>query len=137
LRVVLDTNVLISAIVFGGIPRKILETVYRGELSSYFSAAIIDELKAVLERPKFGFPSEILQTILSELYNIGIFITPKSRVDLLTEDPDDNRILECAVEADATFLITGDSHLLNLERYNNISIMSPAEYLTIYTQNHT
>jgi putative PIN family toxin of toxin-antitoxin system len=80
MKVVLDTNVLISAIVFGGKPRNILEAVLRGELTLFISEFIIDELKAVLKKPKCGFPSEVIQTILSELHTVGTFVAPSERI---------------------------------------------------------
>jgi len=135
MKVVLDTNVLISAIVFGGKPRKILEAVFRGELTLFLSEYILDELKAVLERPKFGFPSEVIRTVLSELRAIGNYITPSKQILEIQEDTDDNRIIECAVEANANYIIPGDTHLLNLKQYQNVKVVSPDEYLTIHTGN--
>ena len=129
MRVVLDTNVLISAVVFGGKPRMILEAVFRGEATLFFSSHIIDELRGVLERPKFGFPSEMIQTILSELYAVGNFVAPSERIFQVQEDPDDNRILECAIEANANYIVSGDAHLLDLKHYQNVRIVSPDEYL--------
>jgi putative PIN family toxin of toxin-antitoxin system len=135
MKVVLDTNVLISAIAFGGKPRQILEAVFRGEIALFLSEYILDELKAVLERPKFGFPSEVILTILSELHTIGTFVTPSTRILEIQEDTDDNRIIECAVAARANYIISGDTHLLNLKQYQNVRIVSPDEYLAIQSGN--
>ena len=135
MKIVLDTNVLISAIVFGGKPRKILEAVSRGELTLFLSEYILDELKAVLQRPKFGFPSEVIRTILSELHTIGNIVTPSKRIFEIQEDPDDNRIIECAVEGSANYIVSGDTHLLNLKQYQNVRVVSPDEYLVILSEN--
>ena len=135
MKIVLDTNVLISAIVFGGKPRKILEAVFRGELTLFLSEYILDELKAVLQRPKFGFPSEVIRTILSELHTIGNIVTPSKRIFEIQEDPDDNRIIECAVEGSANYIVSGDTHLLNLKQYQNVRVVSPDEYLVILSEN--
>ena len=134
MKIVLDTNVLISAIVFGGKPRKILESVIRGELTLFLSEDILDELKAVLQRPKFGFPSEVIRIILAELHTIGAIVTPSKRISAIQEDPDDNRILECAVEGSAKYIVSGDTHLLNLRQYLNIRIVSPDEYLVVLSE---
>jgi len=131
MKIFLDTNVLISAIVFGGKPRKILEAVFRGELKLFLSEYILDELKAVLRRPKFGFPSEVIRTILSELHAIGNIVTPSKRIFEIEEDPDDNRVIECVVEGSAHYIVSGDTHLLNLKQYQNIKVVSPDEYLVI------
>ncbi len=135
MKVVLDTNVLISAIVFGGNPRNILEAILRGEAKLFFSEYILDELKGVLQRPKFGFPSEVIQTILSELNANGhVVVKPLAHICEIQEDADDNRILECAIEASANYIISGDTHLLNLKKFRNIRVVSPAEYLKITSE---
>ena len=134
MKIVLDTNVLISAIVFGGKPRKILEAVIRGELTLFLSEGILDEIGAVLQRPKFGFPAEVIRTTLSELHTIGTIVTPSKRIFEIQEDPDDNRIVECAVEGSANYIVSGDTHLLNLREYQNIRIVSPDEYLVILSE---
>lgn len=134
MKVVLDTNVLISAIVFGGNPRKILEAILNGEPKLFFSENILDELKGVLQRPKFGFQAEVIQAILSELNAIGHLIKPLSHVREIQEDADDNRILECAIEVSANYIISGDTHLLSLKKYRNIRVVSPAEYLKIISE---
>ena len=71
MRIVLDTNVLISALMFGGNPRTILEKVIRGDIELYLSEAIISELGEVLKRPKFGLPLSIVNQIISELSAIS------------------------------------------------------------------
>lgn len=134
MKVVIDTNVLISSIVFGGNPRKIMEAILRGEPKLFFSEYILDELKGVLQRPKFGFPAEVIQTILSELNAIGHVVTPLAHIHEIQEDVDDNRILECAIEASANYIISGDTHLLKLKKYRNIRVVSPAEYLKITSE---
>ena len=134
MRVVLDTDVLISAIVFGGNPRKLLEAILRGEPKLYLSDFILDELKGVLQRPKFGFPPDVIRSIITELNAIGFVVSPSERIRKIKEDPSDNRILECAVEAEADYIISGDIHLLNLKVYRDIKVTGPAEYLEIYSK---
>lgn len=134
MKVVLDTNVLISAIVFGGNPRNILEAILRGEPKLFFSEYILDELKGVLQRPKFGFPAEVIQTILSELNAIGHVVKSLAHIREIQEDAGDNRILECAIEASANYIISGGTHLLNLKKYRNIRVVNPAEYLKITSE---
>ena len=129
LKVVLDTNVLISAILFGGKPRQILEKAIRGEIRLCLSEPILEELKGVLQRPKFDYSPEMIQFILTELMGIADFVNPSETIDVVLEDPDDNRILECGVEAGANYIITGDSHLLKLSRYLNIEVLNVAAFL--------
>ena len=129
LRVVLDTNVLISAILFGGKPRKILEKAIRGEIRLCLSEPILEELKGVLQRSKFDYSPEMIQIILTELTGVSDFVNPSKTIDVVLEDPEDNRILECAEEAEANYIITGDFHLLKLSRYRNIEVVNAVAFL--------
>jgi putative PIN family toxin of toxin-antitoxin system len=129
LKVVLDTNILISAILFGGKPRQILEKAIRGEIRLCLSEPILEELKGVLQRSKFGYSPEMIQFIFTELTGIADFVNPSERIDVVLEDPEDNRILECAVEGKANYIISGDSHLLKLNRYRNIEVLDAAAFL--------
>lgn len=95
-RVVLDTNVLISAILFGGAPREVLELVINGTIDCSLSLPILDELRDVLCRPKFGFSPEQSLRVLEELCAVCDVIQPVERIPILASDPDDTMILECA-----------------------------------------
>ena len=128
-RIVLDTNVLISAILFGGKPRRVLDLVVSGLTDCTLSVAILDELKDVLQRPKFGFPADVCFHLIEALQGVCDIISPSIRVDVIRSDPDDNRILECAKEANAHFIVSGDSHLINLGVFEQITIVTPADYL--------
>lgn len=128
-RIVLDTNVLISAILFGGKPRRVLDLVISGSVDCTLSTAILDELKDVLQRPKFGFSADVCFHIIEELHGACDIISPSVSVDVIRSDPDDDRILECAVDAQAHFIVSGDPHLLDLGKFEKIRILSPADYL--------
>jgi putative PIN family toxin of toxin-antitoxin system len=128
-RIVLDTNVIISAILFGGNPRRILDLVISGSVDCTLSLAILDELRDVLQRPKFGFSADLCLHITEELHSVCDIISPSVRVDAIRSDPDDNRILECAIEARAHYIVSGDPHLLELGAFKGIRIISPADYL--------
>ncbi len=129
LRVVLDTNVLISAILFGGKPRQILEKAIRGEIRLCLSEPILEEVKGVLKRPKFDYSPEMIQIILTELTGIADIVNPSETIHVVLEDPDDNRILECAVEARVNYVVTGDLHLLKLSMYRDTEILNTAAFL--------
>jgi len=129
LRVVLDTNVLISGILFGGKPRQILEKAIRGEIRLCLSDPILEELKGVLQRSKFDYSPEMIQFILTELAGIAEFVNPSETINIVAEDPEDNRILECAVEGKASYIITGDLHLLKLSRYLGIEVLNATAFL--------
>ncbi|MBA7617882.1 hypothetical protein ES703_25200 [subsurface metagenome] len=128
-KVVLDTNVIISAIIFGGKPRAVLESAMRGNIRLCISEEILDETERVLKRPKFNYPSEIIKLITNELTFIGDSITPSQKISLIKSDPADNKVLECALEADADYIITGDTHLLGLGSFEKIKIVTPAQFI--------
>jgi len=129
LRVVLDTNVLISAILFGGKPRQILEKAIRGKIRLCLSEPILEELKGVLQRSKFDYSPEMIQFILTELVGIADLVNPSETLNVVLEDPEDNRIPECAVGAKANYIISGDFHLLKLSRYRNIEVVNAFAFL--------
>jgi len=128
-RIVLDTNVLISAILFGGPPREALKLVISGTVDCSLSIAILDELRDVLRRPKFGFSPEQSFNVLEELHAVCDIINPMVKINVITEDHDDNKILECAVEAKSAFIVSGDRHLLDLIEFRGIKILTPSAYL--------
>ena len=129
LHVVLDTNVLISALLFGGAPRAILEMIIAGSVGCSLSSAILDEFRDVLQRPKFGFSSQQALAIVEELCSLCEIVSPSLKVSVVKADPDDDRVIECALEAKAGIIVSGDAHLLELKTHKGIRIMSPGDFL--------
>jgi putative PIN family toxin of toxin-antitoxin system len=128
-RIVLDTNVLISAIVFGGRPREVLAKVIAGTFTMAISAEMLAEFQWVLEGRKFRYPGAIVQNIVTELLSVSELVRPAMKVEQIKADPADNRILECALESRATCIVTGDRHLLELGEYEGIPILDVAAFL--------
>jgi len=131
-KVVLDTNVLISAIAFKGKPREVFNKVLKGQMQLAISEDILNEMEGVLSGKKFRYPKGIIRSILNALEDLAEFVIPQKEVKRIKKDPNDNRILECAVEAEADFIISGDNHLLELKQYKNIRIITPSDYLKEY-----
>ena len=124
LRVVLDTNIYISAILFAGKPEDIIKLVREGIVEVLISEAIILEIAEVLRR-KFGWESWQISRVIDDIRETATLTIPQQIISLL-EDDDDNRVLECAVEGGADYIITGDKrHLLPLKEYEGIRIVSP------------
>jgi len=128
IRIVLDTNVIVSALVFGGVPRSVLELAGAGPCELFYSEAIQGEVQRVLAE-KFGWAPAMLQEVLPILRSMGELVLPHAVVQAVPDDPDDNRILECALAADASFIVSGDRHLLALRNYKSISIVSPRQFI--------
>ena len=134
-KVVLDTNVLISSLLKAkSKARDIYRLVLRGEIELYTSACLINELSKVLEYPKFKFEKLQKEVFLKNLTRVAIILAnPKLKINVIKEDPPDNKFLECAVEAKADYLISGDNkHLLPLKNFQGIKIISPSEFLKLY-----
>jgi len=125
LRVVFDSNVIISGFLFGGHPARLLEYALANSIHGFTSLPILDEVRDVLQRPKFGLSSEQALALVEELHDLCEIVTPTRRVRAISADPDDNIVLECAQEANATLIVSGDSHLLDLERWKAADIVTP------------
>jgi putative PIN family toxin of toxin-antitoxin system len=128
-KVVLDTNILISAVVFGGKPREILKQAIAGKIRLAVSEPIIEEIRDVLGRDKFGYPAPMIHFIIGELESIAEFVEPREKIEIIEKDVEDNRILECAVAFGADVIISGDNHLLELKIYNGIRIVRASDFL--------
>ena len=131
MRLVLDTNVLVSAIVFGGRPRDVLQTVVTGAHRLVLSPAILYELHRVLIGSKFRYPVAVADHIDAELRELAEIVEPETRLSVVTRDPADNRVLECAVEGRADAIVSGDRDLLALGRYVGIPVRRPQEFLAL------
>jgi uncharacterized protein len=131
IRIVVDTNILISAFLFGGKPEMVLDRALSGHVSLVASRDIFDELEGVLCGKKFRYPPKIARSIVRELEAMCEIVTPTRTLAVVKADPYDNMILECAVEARVDYVVSGDSHLLKLERFEDIPILSPAQFLEV------
>ena len=127
--IVLDTNVYISGILFGGNSKNILNKIIEGKITLYISEEIFSEIKDVLSRKKFDFPPEIVHNIIIEIELISEFITPTVFHNIVEKDKDDNIIIDCAVEAKADFIVTGDKILQEIKSFKGIEILSPRDFL--------
>ena len=131
MKIVLDTNIFISAFLWGGKPREVLERVIEGKDILYISRPMIAELIEILRRPKFKVDDEHLELFIREIEDIAEMVTVKERIRALCRDVDDNAIVECAVAANAEYLISGDDDLLSLGTYRKIRIVTAGSYLEL------
>jgi len=136
-KIVMDTNTLISAIGWKkGNPRKIFEKCLAGEFTLARSTDLMKEFLKVMNRPKFNFISdEDKQAFSLHLLQVCELVETKTRLNIIKEDPDDNIVLECAVDAKADYIVSGDRHLLNLKEFKGIKIVSPRSFLTLIENN--
>ena len=135
LRVTADTNVFISALNFKGKPFDLLTLARKGSVELAMSDPIMAEIKRVL-RLKFKWPDEDIAAAERQIASFTRHVEPEQTVDVVKEDPTDNRILECAAAARSDYIVSGDNHLLKLERFGRASIMKVADFLAEIGKQH-
>jgi putative PIN family toxin of toxin-antitoxin system len=123
---VLDTNVIFSAVAYGGVPEKILEKVAKGEVVNVTSPILIEELFELV-RKKTSLTISEIELLKEEFGKLFELVFPRETV-LACRDPDDNRVLEAAMEGKCEYIVTGDKDLLDLKKYKKILILTPREY---------
>ena len=130
MRVVLDTNVIVSGLNFPGNERLVLELALRGRFELCLSTFILEEAAGVLTR-KFVWDEERSSQALRALGDAGTVIYPRRLPEVIEGGHADNRILECAVEASADYLVTGDRrHLLPLGTHGGVRILNAPRFLS-------
>jgi len=114
-KVVIDTNVFVSGLTFKGKPREVLGLAWKGEIEVCVSPFILNELADSLKED-FGWSNDEIKNTIERIKSQTILIWPKINISLIKQRDDDNRILECAVEGNVQYLISGDKkHLLPLK----------------------
>lgn len=130
-KVVLDTNVIISALLFGGIPGKILSLANKNVIKLLISPFIFNEIAQVLQK-RFNWDEEKIMDALSAIEEVATVIEPKTKLSIIKQKDSDNRILECAVSGHADYIVSGDTkHILPLGEYRGIKILRPAVFLLL------
>ena len=129
LRVVLDTNVLVSAIISDGKPRELLRKGISKEFCIITSDLLLRELGTVLRRPKFRTDEDEIHRIIFALIQATEVVEVVSKLKLVEEDPKDDMVVETAYDGKADFIVSGDSHLLALKNFREIKIVSIKQML--------
>ena len=131
MRVVLDTNVVVSGLNFPGNERLVLELALRGRFELYLSFFILEEVSGVLGR-KFGWDEDRVSEARRTLEKAATVIEPRRLPHVIAANEADNRIPECATEATADYLITGDRrHLLPLKEHRGVKILNAPRFLSV------
>ena len=134
MRVVADTNTVISGLLWRGVPHQVLEAARSGQIDLYTTAVLLAELEDVLNRPRFASllsratvtPHELMWGYAA----LASLVTPAPIDPVIATDPDDDAVLACALAAQAQAIVSGDRHLLELQHYRMIPIMTPRTLLT-------
>lgn len=130
-RAVIDTNVLISAVISDGKPRELLKKGTAKQFAILTSEPILTELSTVLHRPKFKTTQEEIQKIVFALIQSSEVISIKSNFNVVKEDPKDNIFVNTAYDGQANFIVTGDNHLLKLKSFEGIGVIKTEDMLRL------
>ena len=133
MKITVDTNVLISSTFWCGASDRIIEKVENKEIDLILSKEIIEEFVRVLGyeeiQQKIKDKNLEMRRTVEKIVSISIIIVPLQKLDVIKEDLDDNKIIECAVEGDVDYIVSQDNHLLNLKEFKGIKIVTPEEFL--------
>lgn len=137
MHAVLDTNIIISGLFFGGKPARILELVEEQRIVPCFTIITWQELERVLAHPKFAPQRANLSFTIADFLvefqtYVRVFLTPEPVPNIIPQDPADNHILACAVIADVSGIVSGDQHLLSLQEFHAIPIFTTDQFLKRY-----
>ena len=126
-KIVFDTNVLISATLWdNSVAQKFLFRCIKENIQIFSSQEIIEEYKEILARD-FDYKEQEIGEILGKVFQFVTLVTPSKKVDIVKDDADDNKIIECAIESKSEYIISYDKHLLKLKEFQGIKIIRPEE----------
>ena len=130
-RVVIDTNIYISAIFWNGKPREVIDLGRDGKITIFTSLDIENEIVGKL-KTTFKLAEEDVNQILLDFSTFTLPIRINKQLIVVQDDPDDNKFIECAVECRANYIISGDRRLLNLKEYEGIKLIKSSEFFKVY-----
>ena len=128
-KVVIDTNLFISGFGWGGKPKEVLRLLENGVVRNFITPEIFEEIKRVVSYQKLKFPPSLQSKIIEFVFSFSRFVNPGKPVALIEEDPDDNKFIECALSANADYVVSGDPHLLNVVKFKDVRIVNAAQFL--------
>ncbi|MBN1157505.1 putative toxin-antitoxin system toxin component, PIN family [Candidatus Woesearchaeota archaeon] len=137
LKLLLNTNTLVSASITKGNEYELLRAAKLGKIKLIISPAILKEFIEVISREKFCFSKEQINAAFKQILTISLIVFPAVKIDVIKEDLQDNRVLECAEAASVDYIVSGDNHLLKLKKYKKISIVRTSEILNSFKNRNT
>lgn len=130
-KVVIDTNIYISAIFWGGKPRKIVELGRRGHIWIFTSSEIEKEIDDKL-RSKFKLDADEAAQVLIDFSTFTVPVKITQRINAVADDSDDDKFIECALSCGAGFIVSGDRHLLDLKEYEGVKIIKASNFISYF-----
>lgn len=127
MKITIDTNFLVSSTQWDySVAHKLLIKLIKKDVEIFTTKEILDEFSKVLSRD-FKYNPEEINNILEKVLAFVKIVDPKEKIEIVKDDPEDNKVIECAVESLSEYIITYDKHLLNLKEYKGIKIIKPEE----------
>jgi uncharacterized protein len=130
IRAVVDTNVYISAVMFGGLPGALLDLILMRSFNTLISPVLLDELDEKL-RLKFKVSPSDAAVIRERINDVAQLVEPEEFLRIIADDPDDDHVLECAVAGKADYIATGDKHLVALGSFRDIDIVRVRQFMDL------
>lgn len=130
MKAVLDTNVLISGIFFGGLPRAVLDAWVDGRFTLLLSPSIFDEYARTCDRLGAAHPELEYQSILATIVGRATLVPDTPFPTPITADPDDDKFLLCA-RSQGALVVSGDQHLLDVSGWDNVQVLTPRDFLAM------
>ena len=131
MRIVVDTNVLISGVFFGGFPRKILSAIVNRKMTACATTEIVNEYEEVVQEMIVRKKGHINRAILVPLIEVMEIFEPISYIEIC-RDTEDDKFLECAKDSNALYIVSGDKDLLVIKQYENIQIVTARDFCEKY-----
>ncbi|PIN74883.1 putative toxin-antitoxin system toxin component, PIN family [Candidatus Woesearchaeota archaeon CG10_big_fil_rev_8_21_14_0_10_37_12] len=133
IRVVLDTNIFISGIFWpGNYCAQIIDAWKEGKFETVTSEEIVKELVETLFEFKIKLTEEKISAWEKEILERSLIVAPINKLDLVKDDPDDNKFFEAAIAANAQYIVSQDKHHLRIGEFKGIKVLTPEEFLTIF-----
>ena len=131
-KIVIDTNLFISAFGWDGKPEAVLRLMEQRRIRNYTTDEIFDELRRVVAYPKLKFPPALQVKILEFFFCWSTFVRDVDPVSVVAADPDDDKFIACAIATGASHVISGDPHLLAVGYYQGVRIVTPAQFIDLF-----
>jgi hypothetical protein len=136
LKAVYDTNIIVSAILHKGrLPASLLSLALESKVRLFVSKELLKEYERVLKRPKFKLEEKEIENLMKLIKRKSIKVKPSKRLTTIKKDPADNRILECALEAEADFIVTGNKKHFPFDKFHEVKVVNPQEFTTHFMTN--
>ena len=132
IRAVVDTNVVVSGLLFGGLPYKIIRAAMARKFTWVTPPILIDEIERVTSYPKFRLSNPEVKALTAPLFSIAEIVVPIKTISAIERCPADNRVLECAVEGKCSVIVSGDRRdLISLKRFQHTEILTARQFLEL------